>query len=103
MQTRARDVYGSYAFFSLSARLPSLAVLISILALGVFVGRVAYQTLPAFVIVLGVVFAVVMGLQYIVRGSEVFYGSIAKALSTVAGWMQHLRDKARSAVGNESD
>ncbi|KAJ6522426.1 hypothetical protein DFH09DRAFT_1286849 [Mycena vulgaris] len=101
--TRARDVYGSYAFFSLSARLPSLAVLISILALSAFVGRVAYQTLPAFVIVLGVVFAVVMSLQYIIRGSEVFYCSIAMALSTVAGWMRHLRDKARSAVRNESD
>ncbi|KAJ7727042.1 hypothetical protein B0H14DRAFT_2480271 [Mycena olivaceomarginata] len=101
--TQAQDVYGSYAFFSLSARLPSLAVLISILALGAFVGRVAYQTLPAFVIALGVVFAVVMGLQYIVRGSEVFYCSVAEALSTVAGWMQDLRDKARSAVGNESD
>jgi hypothetical protein len=79
----------SYAFFSLSARLPLLAVLISILALGTFVVRVAYQTLPAFVIVLGVVFAVVMGLQYIFWGSEVFYCSIAKELSTVAGWMQH--------------
>ncbi|KAF8129642.1 hypothetical protein K438DRAFT_869951 [Mycena galopus ATCC 62051] len=100
---RARDVYGSYAFFSLSARLPSLAILISILALGAFVGHVAYQTMPAFVIVLGVVFAVVMGLQYIVWGSEVFYCSIAKALSTVAGWMQHLREKARSAIRNESD
>ncbi|KAF7351889.1 hypothetical protein MVEN_01150600 [Mycena venus] len=101
--TQTKDVYGSYAFFSLSARLPSLAVLISILALSVFIGRVAYQVLPAFVIVLGVVFAVVMILQYIVRGSEVFYCSIAQALSTVGGWMQHLRNKARNAVRNESD
>jgi hypothetical protein len=53
LQTQARDIYGSYAFFALSARLPSLAVLISVLALGAFVGRVAYQTFPAFVIVLG--------------------------------------------------
>ncbi|KAJ7866443.1 hypothetical protein B0H14DRAFT_2188973, partial [Mycena olivaceomarginata] len=61
--------YGSYAFFALSARLPSLAVKISVLALGAFVGRVAYQTFPAFVIVLGSIFLAVMVLQFILRGS----------------------------------
>ncbi|KAJ7230854.1 hypothetical protein B0H12DRAFT_1029812, partial [Mycena haematopus] len=102
--TKARDIYGSCAFFSLSARLPSLAVLISILALGTFVVCVVYQTLPTLTIVLGSIFFIVMGLQFIVRGSEVLYSSIADALSITAKWIRVLRDKARSVVvGTQSD
>ncbi|KAJ7087084.1 hypothetical protein C8R44DRAFT_552517, partial [Mycena epipterygia] len=66
--TRARDVYGSYLFFSLSARLPLFGTLVSLAALALFIGRVAYNTFPVFVIVLGVAFCLVMGLQYVVRG-----------------------------------
>ncbi|KAF7366342.1 hypothetical protein MSAN_00890600 [Mycena sanguinolenta] len=93
--TRARDIYGSYAFFALSARLPSLAVLISMSALGAFVVCVAYETLPVLTIVLGSIFFIMMGLQFIIRGSEVFYGSILEAFLTAARWIQQLRDKAR--------
>ncbi|KAJ6481902.1 hypothetical protein C8R45DRAFT_314374 [Mycena sanguinolenta] len=97
--SQARDIYGSYAFFALSARLPSLAVLISILALGAFVVCVVYQTLPALTIVLGSIFLIVMVLQFIIRGSEVFYCSIAEALSAVVRWIQELRAKTRGVAG----
>ncbi|KAF8185900.1 hypothetical protein K438DRAFT_1678033 [Mycena galopus ATCC 62051] len=101
--TQARDIYGCYAFFALSARLPSFAVLISVLALGVFAGCVAYQTLPAVALVLVSIFGVVMGLQFIVRGSETFYCSIAGALSIVSRWMEKLRQKPLGVVGNNND
>ncbi|KAJ7321951.1 hypothetical protein DFH08DRAFT_357448 [Mycena albidolilacea] len=101
--TQARDIYGSYAFFALSARLPSLAVKISVMALGAFVGRVAYQTFPAFVIVLGSIFLAVMVLQFILRGSEALYCSIAEALSAVAERTKDLRNWARSVVERKGD
>ncbi|KAJ7918140.1 hypothetical protein B0H13DRAFT_301243 [Mycena leptocephala] len=96
----ARDtVYGSYIFFSLSARLPSLGALISLLALVTFVGSVAYRTLAAFVIVLAILFSGVMGLQFIARGTEVFYSCISGALGSVAGWIQ-LKARAIGKIKN---
>ncbi|KAJ6562472.1 hypothetical protein B0H19DRAFT_942762, partial [Mycena capillaripes] len=97
---RARDMYDSFVFFSLSARLPSVGATISLLALGAFAGRIAYRTLPAFVTVLGIMFCLIMGLQFIVRGTEMVYFSVAEVLSTVVGWMQLVIGKARGRVEN---
>ncbi|KAJ7087088.1 hypothetical protein C8R44DRAFT_900732 [Mycena epipterygia] len=81
--TRARDIYGSYLFFSLSARLPLAGTLFSLAALTVFIGRIAYNTFPVFVIWLGVAFCLVMGLQFVARGAEVLYSLIALQLSVL--------------------
>ncbi|KAJ6539838.1 hypothetical protein DFH09DRAFT_69322 [Mycena vulgaris] len=86
-KTRAKDIYGSYLFFSLSARLPMLGALVSLAALVVFVARVAYNALPVFVAILGIIFCVVMCLQFIIRGTEMFYSSTVILLSVVAGWI----------------
>ncbi|KAJ7216418.1 hypothetical protein GGX14DRAFT_604683, partial [Mycena pura] len=49
---RARCIYGSYLFFSLSAKFPSLAVLVSRGSLMAFGGRIVLNILPTLVIVL---------------------------------------------------
>jgi hypothetical protein len=79
-----------------------MGALISLLALVAFVGSVAYRTLPVFVIVLAILFSSVMGLQFIARGTEVFYSCISGALGNVAGWIQFLGDKARAVGENKN-
>ncbi|KAH9958944.1 hypothetical protein BC827DRAFT_532162 [Russula dissimulans] len=51
-QTLAVDIYGSYFFFSLSSRLPLLALFIAILALVGFLGAIAWTAWPTAVIVM---------------------------------------------------
>ncbi|KAG6808686.1 hypothetical protein H0H92_003248 [Tricholoma furcatifolium] len=43
---RARDVYSSYFFFALSARVPALCLFISALTLMIFMGLVAFESEP---------------------------------------------------------
>jgi hypothetical protein len=69
------------------------------MALVTFVGSVAYRTLPAFVIVLAILFSGAMGLQFIARGTEVFYSCISGALGSVAGWIQ-LKARAIRKIKN---
>ncbi|KAJ7165130.1 hypothetical protein C8R46DRAFT_304750 [Mycena filopes] len=84
--TRARDIYGSYLFFSLSSKLPMLGMLVSSLALTIFAGRIAWYTLgPVFVVGLGVVFCIVGGLQFICRAAELVYS----AATVLGAWLKY--------------
>ncbi|TFK35298.1 hypothetical protein BDQ12DRAFT_688289 [Crucibulum laeve] len=65
---RALDVYNSYFFFSLSARVPALCMFISALSLMGFLGLVAYDAFPQGVIVVCFLVGVVMSLQFLVYG-----------------------------------
>ncbi|KAJ7603518.1 hypothetical protein DFH06DRAFT_1088697 [Mycena polygramma] len=100
--TRARDIYNGYAFFALSARLPSLGALLSLSALLMFVGRTAFKRAPVLVVVLIALFFVLLGLQFIVRGTEVVYCSVSGALSAVVGWAQRGREKIAALVENRN-
>ncbi|KAJ7677657.1 hypothetical protein B0H17DRAFT_944646, partial [Mycena rosella] len=100
-KTRAKDINGSYLSFSLSARLPMLGALVSLAAMVAFIGRIAYNTLPAFVIVLAIAFCLIMGLQFLVRGSEMLYSFIVVLLTVVAAWTAAYRMPRR--VDPESD
>ncbi|KAJ7443918.1 hypothetical protein B0H11DRAFT_452644 [Mycena galericulata] len=89
--TRSQDIYGSYLFFSLSARLPLLGTIIALGALMLFIGRIAFNTVPAFVIGLGLIFIIILGLQFLVKGTEITYSTISATASAVAGWASFFR------------
>ncbi|KAF8803090.1 hypothetical protein BYT27DRAFT_7195962 [Phlegmacium glaucopus] len=67
---RARDVYGSYFFFSLSARVPALCMFISAFCLMGFLGLVAFNAWPQGVIAVCFLVGVVMSLQFLVFGAH---------------------------------
>ncbi|KAF8163851.1 hypothetical protein B0H34DRAFT_341343 [Crassisporium funariophilum] len=69
-QYRAKDVYDSYFFFALSARVPALCMFISALSLMGFLGLVAFEAWPQGVIVVCFVVGVVMSLQFLVFGAH---------------------------------
>ncbi|KAJ7268289.1 hypothetical protein C8J57DRAFT_1131282 [Mycena rebaudengoi] len=73
---RTKDIYDSYLFFSLSARLPVFGAIISLGALVLFIARIAYNTIPGFVLAMTTIFCVVMGLQFIMRAAEILYCGI---------------------------
>ena len=62
------DIYGSYFFFSLSSRLPLIALIISVLALVGFLVGVAWVAWPAAVLVMCGITGVLVSLQFIVFG-----------------------------------
>ena len=68
MQSLALDLYGSYFFFALSSRLPLVALVISVLALVVFLGAIAWAAWPAAVLVMCALAGLLVSLQFIVYG-----------------------------------
>jgi len=81
--TRAKDIYGSYLFFSLSARLPVLSMIISTTSLVFFLGRVAYNSLPGAVVAISLIFVLIMGLQFVVWGVNLLFRWIVSALAAI--------------------
>ncbi|EDR06386.1 uncharacterized protein LACBIDRAFT_299945 [Laccaria bicolor S238N-H82] len=75
---RARDVYGSYFFFSLSARVPGLCMFISALSLMLFLGLVAFDAWPEGVIAVCFMVGVVMSLQFLVYGAHWCVGRVVE-------------------------
>ncbi|KAI9432017.1 hypothetical protein H4582DRAFT_1135645 [Lactarius indigo] len=69
-RTLAVDLYDSYFFFSLSSRLPLVALFVAVLALVVFLGAIAWSVWPAAVPVMCVLAGLLVGLQFIVYGSH---------------------------------
>ncbi|OSX66820.1 hypothetical protein POSPLADRAFT_1072046 [Postia placenta MAD-698-R-SB12] len=67
-QRLARDVYGSYFFFCLTCRLPTLCMFLSALALTLFLLIVAWSAAPSAVLVLSFLAGVLVSLQYLVFG-----------------------------------
>lgn len=67
-RTRALDLYSSYVFFSISARVPTLCMVASALGLMSFLGLVAFDLWPRGVIVVSFLVGVVMSLQFLVFG-----------------------------------
>lgn len=70
MQHRAKDVYDSYFFFSLSSRVPLLCMLVSATSLMCFLGVVAFDAWPMAVLVLCCAVGVLMSLQFLVYGAH---------------------------------
>ncbi|KAI9510782.1 hypothetical protein F5148DRAFT_1176423 [Russula earlei] len=67
-QTLATDIYSSYFFFSISSRLPLVALLVAVLALVGFLGAITWTAWPAAVLVVCVLTGVLISLQFIVYG-----------------------------------
>lgn len=76
LQFRAKDVYGSYFFFALSARMPAVCMLLSALALMAFLGLVAFQVWPEGVAVVFFLVGLIMSLQFLVYGVHWCAGKI---------------------------
>ncbi|KAF8639358.1 hypothetical protein AX17_001547 [Amanita inopinata Kibby_2008] len=92
--TRAKDVFDSYFFFSLSARVPALCMLLSGLSLMSFLGLVAYEAWPEGVLVTCFFFGLIMTLQFlaysahwcmtkVVQGGRAGSQGIARAVRAV--------------------
>lgn len=75
--TRALDVYGSYLFFSISARVPTICTFLSAISLTSFLALVAFSTWPEAVLVLCVFVGIVMSLQYLVYGVHIAARTVA--------------------------
>ena len=75
--TRARDVYDSYLFFSISARVPTTCTFLSAVSLTGFLVLVAFETWPEAVLVLCFFFGIVMSLQYLVYGVHIAVRMVA--------------------------
>jgi len=73
---RARDVYGSYFFFALSARMPAMCMLLSALALMTFLGLVAFEVWPEGVAAVCFLVGLIMSLQFLVYGAHWCAGKI---------------------------
>ncbi|KAH7889056.1 hypothetical protein F5I97DRAFT_1935422 [Phlebopus sp. FC_14] len=76
-QTRARDVYGKYFFFCISARLPALCMFTSACALMTFLLSVAWSAWPTAVLVMSFVAGTVLSLQFIIYGLHCVISFIA--------------------------
>ncbi|KAJ7216405.1 hypothetical protein GGX14DRAFT_604629 [Mycena pura] len=104
---RARDTNGSYTYFALSSELPLVGLLVSMMSLMAFSGRIVYNTLPTFALLMGsACFGIIMALRFIVRGGRVLYSFISTTHSALSRWfinclgtMQVRRD---AGVGNGS-
>ncbi|KAJ7216419.1 hypothetical protein GGX14DRAFT_358900 [Mycena pura] len=88
---RARCMYGSYLFFSLSAKFPSLAVIVSLGSLMAFGGRIVCNILPPLVIVLGITMLI------IVSGATLLC-SIVHGCISAFGWIVRI-----GGVGNRGN
>jgi len=66
----ALDVYRSYFFFCLSAKVPALCLAVSSISLMMFLLSVSYNAWPAAVLVMCFFAGVLLSLQYIVFGAE---------------------------------
>lgn len=75
---RARDVYGTYFFFSLSSRVPAFCTLVSSVSLTIFLALVAYDTWPEVVLVLGITVVFGMCLQFPIYAAHRFITHLAR-------------------------
>ncbi|KAF8987757.1 hypothetical protein BDQ17DRAFT_538122 [Cyathus striatus] len=66
--SRARDIFDSYFFFSISSRVPALCMLASSVCLMVFLGLVAYEVFPVGVLIISFLVGLTMTLQFLVYG-----------------------------------
>ncbi|KAI9062574.1 hypothetical protein FKP32DRAFT_1677105 [Trametes sanguinea] len=75
-QRMAKDLYDSYFFFCLTCRLPSMCMLVSALALMLFLLGVAWSAWPTVVLVMSFVAGVLLTSQFLVFGIHRFMGAI---------------------------
>lgn len=83
VQTRARDISGSYFFFSLSARVPSICTFLSAFCLMLFLALVAFDAWPEGVLVMFFLVGFVMTLQFLVFGVKWAIEGVARCGSRV--------------------
>ncbi|KAH7906824.1 hypothetical protein BJ138DRAFT_1071217 [Hygrophoropsis aurantiaca] len=84
-QKLALDVYGTYLFFCISARLPALCMFISACALMTFLLVVAWSAWPTAVLVMSFVAGTVVSLQFIVYGVHCIFSCLFKIARRVKG------------------
>lgn len=69
----ALGLYGDFFFFAVASRLPFCAAILASASIAFFLVVVAYRTWAGIVIAVIVVFTVLLGLQYLVKGGELLY------------------------------
>ena len=81
-QRCALDVYGTYFFFCLTCRLPTLCLFLSASSLMVFLLTVAYDAWPTAVLVMSFIAGIMMSLQYLIFG----FHRLINAIVWVVRW-----------------
>ncbi|KAH9926372.1 uncharacterized protein B0H18DRAFT_1005746 [Fomitopsis serialis] len=76
-QTIAKDVYGTYFFFCLYCRVPTLCMLVSAMCLMIFLLTVAWAEWPSAVLVVSFLSGVLFTLQYLVFGCHRIFNLVA--------------------------
>ncbi|KAJ8455138.1 hypothetical protein ONZ45_g19039 [Pleurotus djamor] len=98
---RAKDIFDSYFFFAISARVPCFCMLISAISLLGFLGRVAYNVWPEGVIIACFVVGMLMTLQFLAKGAVVCVNAVRGVNRHVVrgvGWVAR-----RGSTGTVSD
>ncbi|KAF8346197.1 hypothetical protein F5887DRAFT_125664 [Amanita rubescens] len=82
---RAKDLFDSYFFFSLAARVPALCMLISGVSLMIFLGLVAYDAWPQAVLVISFLVGLIMSLQFLAYSAHWCAVRIVKGVKRIRG------------------
>ncbi|KAF4573594.1 C2 domain-containing protein [Pleurotus pulmonarius] len=94
---RAKDVFDSYFFFAISARVPCFCMLVSAVSLLGFLGRVAYNVWPEGVIVACFFVGMLMTLQFLAKGAVLCVHAASGVRRRVVGGVSWVT-KNRSAI-----
>ncbi|KII93001.1 hypothetical protein PLICRDRAFT_35169 [Plicaturopsis crispa FD-325 SS-3] len=94
-QRKAMDVFGTYFFFCISARLPALCMLTSALALMLFLLAVAWDAWPSAVLAICFFAGITLSLQFILYGVHRFVKLVISGIRAIARGVQWLRASLR--------
>ncbi|KAI0801529.1 hypothetical protein C8Q74DRAFT_499009 [Fomes fomentarius] len=101
----AKDVYGSYFFFCLTCRLPSVCMLISALALMAFLFAAAWTASPTAVLVMSFIAGFLLTSQFLVFGIHRFINLLIWVVRTcwrkLAGPVVPVQEPVAVAVASE--
>ena len=100
-RVRAQDLYGSYIFFALSARVPTLCMVASAFTLLAFLAVVAFEVWPVGMVVGCFLVGLLMSLQFLVYGCHMFVRGLIGAVRGLVGLVRRrVLRTAAEASGN---
>ena len=106
LQAIAKDVYGTYVFFCLYCRIPTVCLLVSASCLTLFLLIVAWAEWPSAVLVVSFLAGILFSLQYLVFGCHRLFNLVTwcvrglwHALRVRAGPSAQVREDGRAPAG----
>ncbi|KZV73486.1 hypothetical protein PENSPDRAFT_750051 [Peniophora sp. CONT] len=87
-----------YIYFALTSRLPFVSSLLASVSMSLFLLAVAYRAWPSIVVTVTVVFAVLICLQYIVKGGEILWDLACKGAAIVRDRIVSVAESSRDRL-----